>query len=47
VHTRAATGATVIIAAVFGVVGWVADLIVVGVIAIVVSIIAAYALSRP
>jgi hypothetical protein len=43
----AATGATLFIAAVFGVVGWVADLIVVGVIAIVVTIVATYVLSRP
>lgn len=47
VHTCAATGATVVIAPVFGVAGWVADLIVVGVIAIVVTIVAAYVLSRP
>jgi hypothetical protein len=37
----------VVIAAVFGVVGWVADLIVVGVIAVMVTIVAAYVLSRP
>ena len=47
VHSGAATGATMVLAAAFGVVGWVADLIVVGVIAIVVTIVAAYVLSRP
>jgi len=47
VHSGAATSATMVLAAAFGVVGWVADLIVVGVIAIVVTIVAAYVLSRP
>ncbi len=39
VHTGAATSAILVIAAVFGVVAWVADLIVVGVVAIVVTIV--------
>jgi hypothetical protein len=47
VHTSATIGAVAVIAAVFGVVAWVANLIVVGVIAIVATVVGAYVLSRP
>lgn len=51
VHAGVTTGLTAglaaIIVGVFGLAGWVADLLVVGVIAIVVTIVAAYILSRP
>jgi hypothetical protein len=46
-HTAAVTCLAAIVVAAFGVVGWVAELIVVGVIAIVVTVVAAYPLSRP
>jgi hypothetical protein len=47
VHAGVWTGLAAVAVAVFGVVTWIADLIIVGVIAIVVTIAAAYVLSRP
>jgi hypothetical protein len=51
VHATAFTivsaGVAAVIVAVLGVAGWVASMIVVGVIAVVVTVVAAYALSRP
>ncbi len=46
VHTTATIGVIAVIAAVFGVAGWVANLIVLGVVAIVVTVVGAYVLSR-
>jgi hypothetical protein len=47
VHAGVVTGLTALVAAVFGTVGWEAELIVLGVIAIVVIVAGAYVLSRP
>lgn len=47
VHSAATTGLVAVIVAVFGVSGLVGDVIVLGVLAIVVTLGAAYALSRP
>jgi hypothetical protein len=46
VHTTATVGVVAVIAAVFGLAVWVANLIVVGVVAIVVTVVGAYVLSR-
>jgi hypothetical protein len=46
-QTGVVTGLTALVAAVFGVVAWEAQLIVLGVMAIVVVVVAAYVLSRP
>jgi len=47
VHTGVMTGLPALIAVVLGVAGWEAEVIVLAVIAIVVIIVGAYALSRP
>jgi hypothetical protein len=47
VHSGAMTGLAAIVIVVFGVASWVADLIVVGVVAIVVTVVVAYVLSHP
>ena len=46
-HAGIVAGLTALVAALLGVVGWEAELIVVGVLAIVVIVVAAYVLSRP
>jgi phage shock protein PspC (stress-responsive transcriptional regulator) len=45
--TIAIAGLVAGIAAVFGIAGWVANLVVLGIIAVVVTLVAAYVLSRP
>jgi hypothetical protein len=47
VHTGVITGLSALVAAVFGMVNWEAESIVLGVYAIVVVVVAAYALRRP
>jgi hypothetical protein len=46
-HVGVVTGLVALVAVVFGVVGWEGELIVVGVIAAVAIVVAAYVLSRP